>query len=140
VKARNGTGDSGWSTAQYVDVLWHREADDQPGDNGPVAPGQTYYGILPNAGDQRDYFYFELTAPGPVRLDLTHIAAGQNYDLVLRDDDLNTFPGWYSLKSGNSNESVQIASLPPGTYYIQVYRNPDSVGGTSQAYHLSVDY
>jgi hypothetical protein len=140
VKARNAWGDSGWSAVEQVDVLWHQEANDQPGDNGPVASGLTYSGILPDASDQRDYFYFELAAQGPVRLDLTNIPAGQNYDLVLRNVNLETFPGWYSVRSGNRNESVQVAALPPGLYYIQVYRNPESSGGTSQAYDLSVEY
>jgi hypothetical protein len=100
----------------------------------------TYFGILPNKDDKRDYFYFELTSPHQVRLRLTNIAAGQNYDLALRDANLETFPGWYSVNLGNSDEHVLTGDLPAGTYFIQVYRNPDSSGGTSQAYHLWVEY
>ncbi|MGD9148407.1 MAG: hypothetical protein PVI80_22780, partial [Anaerolineae bacterium] len=140
VKARNSWGDSGWSTVQQVDVRWHWEGNDEPGDNGPVASGLTYFGILPNKDDKRDYFYFELTSPHQVRLRLTNIAAGQNYDLALRDANLETFPGWYSVNLGNSDEHVLTGDLPAGTYFIQVYRNPDSSGGTSQAYHLWVEY
>jgi hypothetical protein len=140
VKARNSWGDSGWSTVQRVDVLWHWEGNDEPGDNGPVASGKTYFGILPSASDERDYFYFDLVSPHQVELRLTHIAAGQNYDLALRDVNLDTFPGWYSVQPGHSNEHVLTGVLPAGTYYIQVYRNPDSSGGSSQAYHLWVVY
>jgi hypothetical protein len=140
VKARNGTGDSGWSTTQRVDVLWHREASDQPGDNGPAAPGLTYFGILPNADDIRDYFTFELDSPHQVELRLTNIAAGQNYDLVLRYANLSPVPGGYDPQPGNRDEHIQTGVLPAGTYHIQVYRNPNSSGGTSQPYHLRADY
>jgi hypothetical protein len=95
---------------------------------------------LPNAGDVRDYFSFELDSPHTVELRLTNIAAGQNYDLVLRYDDLSPVPGGYVPQPGNSNEHILTGVLPAGTYHIQVYRNPDSSGGTSQPYHLRADY
>jgi hypothetical protein len=142
VKARNSWGDSAWSAVQQVDVLWHWEGNDQPGDNGPLVSGlrDPYYGILPSAADERDYFSIELDSPHPVELRLTNIPAGQNYDLVLRYENLAPVPGGYLPQPGNRSEHILTGVLPAGTYYIQVYRNPDSSGGTSQPYHLWVAY
>ena len=46
----------------------------------------------------------------------------------------------YSGELNNSNEHILTGVLPVGTYYIQVYRNPLSSGGSSQAYHLRAVY
>jgi hypothetical protein len=139
VKARNSWGDSGWSAVRQVDVRWEAEPNNQPSQaNGPIVSGLTYFGTFPSPADSRDYFTFKLSSPHQIELWLTNIAAGQNYDLVLRNAALSL--KGYSGNLGNSNEHILTGVLPAGTYYIQVYRNPNSSGGSSQAYHLKAVY
>jgi hypothetical protein len=141
VKARNSSGDSNWSNVQQVDVVWHlegRDAEDvERQANGPIVPALTYYGRISDAQDVSDYYYFELPTARDVALDLGNIPAGQNYDLALRDRNLNTQEGWYSTRSGNRDEHVSV-TLFAGRYYVQVYSGGG--GGASQPYHLQVHY
>lgn len=139
VKARNSWGDSGWSDVEQVDVLWEAEPNDDglTQANGPIVSGLTYSGTFTQAADLQDYFYFDLSASGSVELDLTNIASGENYDLVLRDASLETVVG-YSALPGNANEHIPATPLPAGRYYIQVYHF--SGLGTDQPYHLRVVY
>ncbi|HHE70988.1 MAG TPA: hypothetical protein ENL34_01720, partial [Chloroflexi bacterium] len=134
VKARNGGGDSDWSNAQSVDVLWEAEPNDAPltQANGPIVSGLTYYGVFPSAADPKDYFYFDLPAAHTVELWLTNIAAGHNYDLTLRDASLGMVA--HSGELGNAGEHILTGALQPGRYYIHV----SNASGTSstQPYHL----
>ena len=57
--------------------------------------------------------------------------------LAIRDRNLNTQEGWYSVRSGNRDEHV-ATPLPPGLYYLQVYKRGGA--GSSQAYRLVVQY
>jgi uncharacterized repeat protein (TIGR02543 family)/uncharacterized repeat protein (TIGR01451 family) len=137
VKARNIWGDSGWSVVRSADVRWEVEPNDEiPQANGPIVSGLTYYGTFPGTDDLKDYFCFGLTAPHRVRIWLTNIPAGRNYDLVLRKEDTSVLG--YSLNTGNADEYIDIPSLPPGFYYIQVYRTEGA--WSSQPYHLRVVY
>ena len=135
VKGRNAWGDSDWSVVQSADVRWEVEPNDeidQP--NGPVVSGLTYYGIFPGADDVKDYFCFELTAPHRVQIWLSNIPAGRNYDLVLRKQDASSVA--YSLNPGNADEYIDIPTLAPGFYYVQIYRT--SGAGSSEPYHLRI--
>jgi hypothetical protein len=137
VKARNGAGDKGWSNVQMVDVLWEKEPNDQPltESNGPIAAGPTYHGAFPTAADVQDYYYFDLAAPQQVELWLNNIPPVQNYDLVLRNQNLAIVG--YSAELGSRSEYIRV-DLSAGRYYIQIYHN--SAGGSSQDYHLRMDY
>jgi hypothetical protein len=137
VKARNPSDESGWSNVQKVDVLWEAEPNDVDVQaNGPIVSGLTYFGTFPQgAQDVSDYFYFDLPAGRTVELWLTNIPAGQNYDLVLRDTDLNL--RGYSGQTGNSNEYISVA-VPAGRYLIQAFHRDGS--GSSQPYHLRAVY
>jgi len=138
VKARNSLGDSDWSYAQSVDVLWEAEPNDkaQTQANGPVVSGLIYYGAFPGASDPKDYFYFDLPAAHTVEVWLSNIPAGHNYDLTLRDASLNVVG--HSGELRNADEHILTGALPPGRYYIQV-TNASQTGST-QAYHLQVVY
>jgi hypothetical protein len=139
VKARNSWGDSSWSDVEQANVLWEAEPNDNglTQANGPIPSGLTYYGTFPNAADLQDYYYFDLSAPHSVELALSNIAAGENYDLVLRDASLGTVVG-YSALPGNADEYILTPELPAGRYYIQVYNF--SRVGSDQPYHLHVVY
>jgi hypothetical protein len=137
VKARNAWGESGWSVVRSADVRWEVEPNDEIAQaNGPIVSGLTYYGTFPGTDDVKDYFFFELSASHRVRIWLTNIPAGRNYDLVLRKPDATAVG--YSLQGGNANEYIDISSLPQGLYFVQVYRT--SGAGSSQPYHLRAIY
>jgi hypothetical protein len=141
VKGRNAWGDSAWSPRRSADVRWEVEPNNGIAQaNGPIVSGLTYYGTFPETDpeeDQRkDYFFFELTASHRVQVWLTNIPAGRNYDLVLRRGDTSAVE--YSVELGNADEYINVPSLAPGLYYIQVYRT--SGAASSQPYHLRVVY
>jgi hypothetical protein len=138
VKASGAWGDSGWSSVQWVDVLWEAEPNDRAltQSHGPIVSGLTYYGTFTGTIDLQDYFYFNLSTPRPVELWLTHVPVGQNFDLVLRNASLDLIG--YSGELANADEHILAGILPPGRYYIQVYHR--SSGGSHQPYHLKVVY
>ena len=134
VKARNIWTESGWSNVRQADVLWEAEPNDAHAQaNGPIMPTLIYYGTFPNGDDVNDYYFFDLSTAYRVKLWLSNIPGGQNYDLVLRDAALAVVG--YSAQSSNSDEYIDTArELPPGRYYIQVYHY--SSGGSTQPYQL----
>ncbi|MEJ2735003.1 MAG: hypothetical protein P8189_15790, partial [Anaerolineae bacterium] len=69
-----------------------------------------------------------------VQIWLTNIPAWRNYDLVLRRGD-ESYVG-FSIEAGNADEYIDIPTLAPGFYYIQVYRT--SGAGSTEPYHLRV--
>jgi hypothetical protein len=105
---------------------------------GPIQSGVTYCVTSSDAADPEDIFYFGMPAAHTVELWLTGIPAGQDYNVVLRDDGPDYTPVGYSGNPGNAPEHILTGVLPPGRYYIQVLRN--SPGGSSQAYCLRVVY
>jgi hypothetical protein len=82
-----------------------------------------------------DYFYIDLPTQRSIVMTLTNIPAGHNWDLALRDQGLSTYEGWYSVRSGNQDERVEV-TVPAGRYYIQVYNK--SGPGSTQPYQLKV--
>jgi predicted secreted protein len=119
---------------------WELEPNDTPAQaTGPILSGLIYYGAFPDAADTKDYFYFDLLTARTVELWLSNIPAGQNYTLVLRDDDDPYYtPVGYAPQPGNADEHILTGVLLPGRYYVQVYH--DSPGGSTQPYHLRVVY
>jgi hypothetical protein len=133
VKAQNEWGESGWSDTVWTDVVWEAEPNDSfEQANGPVVAGLTYHGTLPTAGDRQDYFYFWLPSAGRVELWLTQIPAGHDYNLILRDGELEAVG--YSGELGSTSEHILTGILPAGKYYVQVYHL--SAGGSPQPYSL----
>lgn len=117
---------------------WEAEPNDTAAmANGPVRSDRVYYGIFPSALDVNDYYYFDLAAAHTVEVWLTNIQTGRNYDLVLRDGNLDI--RGYSGNQGSSDEHIDAGTaLDPGRYYIQVYNR--SLSASSQEYHLRVVY
>jgi hypothetical protein len=138
VLARNAFGDSAWSVVQSVDVQWESEPNDDAltQANGPVVSDLTYYGVFAVLEDIQDYFYFDLPTDSPVELWLTDIPAWQNYNLVLRNANLDAVG--YSGRPGENDEHILTGTLPAGRYYIQVFR--ESGNGSTLPYHLRVVY
>jgi hypothetical protein len=134
VRAAGSQGDSAWSNVEWVDVLWEKEPNEDAltQANGPIACGQTYYGILA-PGDEKDYFYLDLDSRRRIELTLSNISAGHDYDLYLRDENLHP-PIGISDRRGNAEERIGPRDLPAGQYYVQIYNY--SVTGSSQPYHL----
>jgi hypothetical protein len=139
VQARNSWGDSAWSNLESVDVLWEMEPNDKAltEANGPLVSGLTYYGTFPSAADKKDYFSFDLSRAHTVDVRLTHIPPGQDYDLALRDSDLEP-PIAVSNNSGQADKRITTTVLPPGDYSILVY--PYGSGDSTQPYRLRVIY
>ncbi|HQI86583.1 MAG TPA: hypothetical protein PKV20_18555 [Anaerolineae bacterium] len=138
VLARNVYGDSSWSNVQAVDVLWEKEPNDEALNqaNGPLVSGLTYYGRFSSGADRQDYFFIYLQSAQSVELWLSNIAAGQDYDLTLRNTALQVVG--YSGEPGDANEHIRTTTLPAGRYYIQVYNRSGS--SSTQAYYLRVAY
>jgi len=120
----------------YFEGPWEIEPNDDAltQANGPIVSGLTYYGQFPSTADEKDYFYFDLTTEHTVELWLTNIGSGHDYNLVLRDANLDEVG--YSGEPGSANEHIPPDILPAGWYYIQVYNYGQT--GSTQEYHLRV--
>jgi len=125
---------SGWSAPGSVDILWEREPNDaaQTEANGPLVPDLVYRGSADGAGDPQDYSLLVLPQAAALDVYLTDIPAGNNSDLVLRDDALGLIG--YSGELGTTDEHVAAGVLPAGRYYVQVYHR--AYGGGTGAYAL----
>ncbi len=138
VKAMTEWAYGGWSNVQQVDVLWEAEPNNEALSeaNGPLVSGLTYRGTFPGVDDIQDYYYFDLPAARSVVVDLTNIPTGRNYNLIVRNGNLDEVG--YEGTPGNVDEHLEIPILAPGRYYIQVYRY--SGPGSTQPYNLRVIY
>jgi hypothetical protein len=115
-----------------VEVRWEREPNGEAVDaTGLMQPGLRYYGVLASASDVQDYFYFELATTRNIELWLTNMAAGQDFNLMLRDASLAQLK--YSGNVGNADEHIPSTSLPAGRYYVQVRR---MTGDSARPYYL----
>ncbi|MHB0857691.1 MAG: pre-peptidase C-terminal domain-containing protein [Anaerolineae bacterium] len=101
--------------------------------NGRLRSGVAYTGAFPTSADPQDYFFVEMSASHTIEVWLSGIPSGVNADLQLFDGSLAS--RGYSGNLGNADEHILTASLPPGRYYVQVYRRS---GSSSQPYSLRV--
>jgi hypothetical protein len=133
VKARNEWGDSAWSAVVWTDVIWEAEPNDSPGQaNGPLVASITYHGAFPSNADPQDYFRVRLSSPGRLELWLTQIPDGQDYNLIVRDSNLDIVG--YSAELSNASEHILTGWIGSGDYYVQVYHAV--AGGSLQPYSL----
>lgn len=104
--------------------------------NGPIHSHETVTGNFPAGDSRNDYYYFNMDWPYTIYATLTNIPAGQDYDLVIRDKDMNVLG--YSGQYGNIDEAALTAMVYPGRYFVQVY---NYLGTPSNgAYQLRVEY
>ena len=119
---------------------FEQEPNDLPPNavNGPLISGQNYYGRFPNIDDNSDYYSIVLARAHTIKIWLTDIPAGENYDLTLRDSsNLNDYLA-HSGELGNTSEYIETGILPAGRYYIQVSNRQDT--GNGRYYKLRVVY
>lgn len=85
--------------------------------NLPLCEGGTVTGSV-SVNDIDDYYRFQLDNIATVRIDLTGIPVGADYDLYLYD--ASGGPVTVSNNSGSVNETIQT-QLASGRYYIRIY-------------------
>lgn len=139
-----GQLDFGVTSSLFLPVLaWEVPHEVEPNDSwneatGPLVSGTVYVGRFAEATDLNDYYFFELSGPAIVSIVLTAIPEGHNYDLVLRDEELEP-PVGFSTNPGNANELISPnAPLSAGKYYIQVFNRSETAA--TQHYKLKVTY
>ncbi len=141
VKARNSSGDSGWSNVEWVDVLWEAEDnDDAPTQaNGPLVSGKMYRGY-PN--DKNDYFYLELSSQATVEVVVEDFAPTSSHgDLLLYGPAAGGKRGEQVAQfgvRGRSTMSLGPLTLRPGRYHVRIYTAGNR--STTEAYRLTVTY
>jgi hypothetical protein len=98
--------------------------------------GQACLGGFAEEHDTNDYFRFNLTKHSLVRIWLRDIPEGEDYAVQI----ISALDPALSLRMsdnpGNMDEALLDLHLPPGTYYIQVYRGED--GRLDGTYSLAV--
>jgi hypothetical protein len=121
----------------YYEGPWETEPNDTSVQaNGPIRSDRIYNGTFPSPADLKDYFYFYLSTARTVELWLTNIPVGSDYDLYLRNANLE--PICFSNNPSNADEHIVCGPLPVGYYYVQVYNY--GMTGSTQPYHLRVVY
>ncbi|MCP4423167.1 MAG: hypothetical protein GY803_01610 [Chloroflexi bacterium] len=127
-----------YNNTPYFEGPWEQEPNDTPPDdvNGPIVSGRTYSGTFPSIDDEKDYFSIILPQANVIKIWLTNIPDGEDYDLILRDTNLSILAD--SVNVGNQSEYIETSVQPAGLYYIQVYNYKDT--GNAQPYHLIVVY
>ena len=135
-----------WSNVQSVDVCWEAEPNNTRADaNGPIVSGLTYYGLLPNSEDGRDYFYFQLTDTHEVEISLENIGNNNDFNVALRGADgaivracPDTGADQTCYSANRGNDYLRSTPLPPGIYYAHVIYYFGF--GTPPPYHLKVTF
>jgi len=91
------------------------------------------YGLINVRGDN-DYYGFTITIGGTISISLTTLPA--DYQLAL----LNSSGGTVltSTNSGTTSETINNATVSPGTYYVRVYPKSNGAFNASNCYTLRV--
>ena len=85
--------------------------------NLPLCEGGAVTGhVAPN--DIDDIYRMEVNTSGIVRIDLTHLPPGADYDLYLYNADRGEVT--VANTTGSGNETIRL-NIPNGRYYIRVY-------------------
>ena len=113
----------------------HEPNDAMPAAHGPLTVDVPIASIFARAGDSEDFFFFETETPGAVRVALTGIPEGSNYDLYLYDHAKGEVAA--SITPSNADEYLEAGSLPTGTYFVRV-RNAIWSITSSQFYSLLI--
>ncbi len=125
-----------WLWWYQYDVYEPNDAPEQA--YGPLVSGQVYRGYIWDAKDLSDYYWLTPSASAAVRVALTNIPSGNDYDLYVYD-----YQGGYRLiassnQSGNTNETVTFTPQAGRKYYVRVYSYSGS--SSQQSYQLTVTY
>ena len=123
---------------------WYRydvhELNDTPPDAwGPLKIGKLIESYIWNAEDPSDYFWFEPDSSQQVRISLTNIPSGSDYDLYVYYYENGDYPlGWYSNSTGSGPETIDFIPVPGRKYFIRVF--PFKGYSNVQKYHLVITY
>ncbi|MCO6455655.1 MAG: hypothetical protein J5I93_10210 [Pirellulaceae bacterium] len=79
--------------------------------------------------DDQDWFRFQVPLLATLRIDVAHLHAEGDLDMVLYDDDLEILAASSTI---SDNESLQATLEPGRTYYLQIY----SLQAGANVYHL----
>lgn len=155
VTAYDRAGNAGWAEQQtwvgrryiYLPLVlrnwvwWYQYDSYEPNNTpaqawGPLVFNQPYQAYIWDVTDTDDYYYYIPTSTGNVRVNLTQIPAGTDYDLYVYYYDGQYQLVCFSNKTNVPDESA-LCSMTAGTrYYIRVY--PYKGFSSSQAYSLKV--
>jgi hypothetical protein len=113
----------------------HEPNDAMPVAHGPLTMDVPIASIFARTGDSEDFFFFETETPGTVRVALTGIPEGSNYDLYLYDHAKGEVAA--SITPSNADEHLETGPLPSGTYFVRV-RNAIWPITSSQFYALLI--
>ena len=97
--------------------------DSTPSAYGPIFYDYSYYSYLTTQTDV-DYFLIQANASGSLKVTLSQIPSGANYDLELYNSSGSLVGS--STQSGNKAESLEV-NVSSGNYYLKIY----SVSGSS---------
>lgn len=99
--------------------------------DGPIGPTNIVQGEISSASDD-DWFYFDLTAPDTVAIDVNILSSADLDFWVYHESDLSN---WVAEAYGNTSlESVQFSANQTGRYYVYV----DGWNGETSPYTLSI--
>lgn len=84
----------------------------------PLCEGVQLPGVMPNEDDELDIYRIEVAQAGTIKINLTNIPEGTNYNLRLFDNNANEVAD--SSNSGNTSESISLF-INPGRYYIRIF-------------------
>ena len=129
-----------YTNTQFFEGPYEEEPNDLPPDevNGPLISGQNYYGRFPSIDDNSDYYSIVLTRAHTIKIWLTDIPVGENYDLTLRDSANINNHLEHSGELGNTSEYIGTGILPAGLYYIQVSNRQNT--GNDRYYTLKARF
>jgi uncharacterized repeat protein (TIGR01451 family) len=107
---------------------------------GPLRSGYTYIAYIWSALDQDDFYYFTPITTNTVRVTLTNIPAGNDYDLYsYYHAGGDSYPlVTQSRQPGNANEQATFTPLAGRRHFIRVYRFQGH--SDVQPYYLVVTY
>lgn len=109
---------------------------------GPLSNGSTMQSDFVEGADTEDFFYIQTNKTATLNVVLTNIPTSSNYDLYFYGtDSVSGSPKYlfaYSDNSGNTSETIQVASLPAGRYSIRIKNTWNR--HSSEQYKLMVNW
>lgn len=119
-------------TAYFVGPWEQEDNDTATQANGPLRPGQDYYGY---ADDEYDFFYFKTEKTGLITVDLSN-HSGENVQLQLFYQTATVENRLITIFK--APYAIELPDQPPGKYYVYIFTKAGFNSETS--YTLRVGY
>lgn len=125
-------------------VWWYAkdiyERNDTPAEAwGPLASEYEIEAYIWDATDRDDYYFFQPSTAGQVKVSLSNIPSDVDYDLYIYYHDGNAYQiAAYSNLTGSPTEAVEFLGTAGRRYFIRVY--PYSGFSSTQPYSLIATY